>query len=39
MSRIKFLNTYIDNLTMDEAIVESEKLIKNGKYNYSFRKR
>lgn len=33
-NRMKFLNTYVDNVTMDEAVYESEKLINNGKYNY-----
>ena len=28
MSRLKFMNTEIDNLTMDEALHEIEKLIK-----------
>ncbi len=32
--RMKFLNIYIDNMTMNEAINESEKLINNGEYNY-----
>lgn len=34
MSRIDFLNTQIDNLTMDEAIAEINKLIQNHSYNY-----
>ena len=28
MARIKFLNTHIDSLTMDEAIYEINKLIQ-----------
>lgn len=32
--RINFLNTQIDNLTIEEAIIEADKLINNGKYNY-----
>lgn len=32
--RMKFLNTYIDNCTMDEALEEVDRLINNGKYNY-----
>ena len=28
MSRIKFLNTEVDNLTMDEAINEIDKLVQ-----------
>ncbi len=34
MSRINFLNTQIDNITMDEAIAEINKLIQNCSYNY-----
>lgn len=34
MSRIKFLNTEIDNITMDEAVREIEKLILNKKPSY-----
>lgn len=32
--RIKFLNTYIDNLTISECMEEIEKLVNNGLYNY-----
>lgn len=32
--RMKFLNIEVDNLNMNEAIIESEKLINNNKYNY-----
>ena len=32
--RIKFLNTYVDNLTMCEAIEETEKLIREKKHSY-----
>lgn len=34
MTRIKFLNTEIDNITMEEAIKEIEKLILNKKPSY-----
>lgn len=34
MSRIDFLNIKIDNLTMNEAVDEIDKLINNGSYNY-----
>lgn len=34
MSRIKFLNTYVDNLTMDEAINKIDELIINKKTSY-----
>ena len=34
MARIKFLNTQIDNLTMEEAVNEAEKLLKMGKVSY-----
>ena len=34
MSRLKFMNTEIDNLTMDEALHEIEKLIKAGNASY-----
>ncbi|NFE74568.1 WecB/TagA/CpsF family glycosyltransferase [Clostridium botulinum] len=34
MSRMKFLNTEIDNLTMEEAILEIDKLISNKKPSY-----
>lgn len=34
MSRLKFLNTYVDNLSMEEVIIAVDKLINNGKYNY-----
>lgn len=34
MSRIKFLNTYVDNLTMDEAINKIDELIINKKPSY-----
>lgn len=33
-NRINFLNIKVDNLTMEESINESEKLINNGRYNY-----
>lgn len=34
MSRISFLNTQVDNLTMDEAIIAIDKLIQNKKPSY-----
>ena len=34
MSRIKFLNIEVDNLTMDEAICRIEELINNKKPSY-----
>lgn len=34
MARIKFLNTYIDNVTMDEAIVKIDELIKKRDPSY-----
>lgn len=34
MSRIKFLNTYIDNLTMQEALDRTEHLINKDGYSY-----
>lgn len=34
MERIKFLNIYVDNLTMNEAIDEAEKLIKQPASSY-----
>lgn len=34
MTRIKFLNTYIDSLTMQEAVDEAEKLIEKPGYSY-----
>lgn len=34
MSRINFLNTQIDNLTMDEAIIKIDEFIQNHLYNY-----
>lgn len=34
MARIKFLNTYIDSLTMDEAIYEIDKLIQKKDCRY-----
>lgn len=34
MARIKFLNTYIDSLTMQEAVDEAEKLIENPGCSY-----
>lgn len=34
MSRIKFLNTEVDNLTMDEAIIAIDKLIQRGVPSY-----
>ena len=34
MARIKFLNTYIDSLTMQEAVDEAEKLIKKTGCSY-----
>ncbi|MDF2882520.1 MAG: acetyl-mannosamine transferase [Clostridiaceae bacterium] len=33
-NRIKFLNTYIDNLTMEETIDQIDKLITDGSYHY-----
>lgn len=32
--RIKFLNTYIDNMTMNETINQIDKLINDGGYHY-----
>ena len=32
--RIKFLNTHVDNLTMSEAIEETDKLIRERKHSY-----
>lgn len=32
--RMKFLNTYVDNLTMDEAIIEIDNLINTEGYHY-----
>lgn len=34
MARIKFMNTEIDNLTMDETLEEVDKLIKENKCSY-----
>ena len=34
MSRIKFLNTYIDNLTMEEALLRIDELIKGSNHAY-----
>ena len=34
MSRIKFLNTEVDNLTMNEAVQKIEQLILNKKPSY-----
>ncbi|MGG7141936.1 WecB/TagA/CpsF family glycosyltransferase [Clostridium nigeriense] len=34
MSRIKFLNTYVDNLTMEEAVNKVDELIINKKPSY-----
>lgn len=34
MARMKFMNTEIDNLTMDEALVEIDKLIRENKNAY-----
>lgn len=34
MARMKFLNTYIDNLTMDEAIENIERLINKRQHAY-----
>lgn len=34
MSRIKFLNTYIDNLTMKETVLRIDEIIKKGKPSY-----
>lgn len=34
MARIKFLNTYIDNLTMDQAVDAALKLVKERKNSY-----
>ena len=33
-NRMKFLNIKIDNITMEESLELSERLIKNGRYNY-----
>ncbi|SFS91688.1 polymer biosynthesis protein, WecB/TagA/CpsF family [Succinivibrio dextrinosolvens] len=32
--RMKFLNTHVDNLTMSEAIVETDRLIRERKHSY-----
>ena len=34
MARIKFMNTEVDNLTMEEALVEIDNLIKQNKNSY-----
>ena len=34
MSRMKFMNTEIDNLTMDETIESIDKLIQQNKNSY-----
>lgn len=34
MSRVKFLNTMVDNITMEEAIKSIDTLINDGKYHY-----
>jgi len=34
MSKVKLLNTQVDNLSMDEAVIAIEALINNGKFNY-----
>ena len=34
MSRIKFLNTQIDNVTMEEAITRIDKLIASDRNSY-----
>lgn len=34
MSKVKLLNTQVDNLSMDEAVIAIETLINNGKFNY-----
>lgn len=33
-NRIRFLNTYIDNITMDETLDEIHNLIRDGRYHY-----
>ena len=32
--RIKFLNTHVDNLTMEEAVGEARKLVRKGERSY-----
>ena len=32
--RIKFLNTHVDNLTMEEAVEEARKLVRKGERSY-----
>ena len=34
MARMKFMNTEVDNLTMEEALQEIDKLIKQNKNAY-----
>ena len=34
MEKMKFLNTYVSNVTMDETIAEIEKYIKEDKKRY-----
>jgi N-acetylglucosaminyldiphosphoundecaprenol N-acetyl-beta-D-mannosaminyltransferase len=34
MSKVKLLNTQVDNLSMNEAVIAIEALINNGKFNY-----
>lgn len=34
MGRIKFLNTYIDNITMDEAVDKIDDMVQNGMNQY-----
>lgn len=34
MSKVKLLNTQVDNLSMDEAVIAIETLINNGRFNY-----
>lgn len=34
MGRIKFLNTYIDNITMDEAVNKIDDMVQNGMNQY-----
>ena len=34
MTRMKFLNTYIDNITMDEAVDRIDDMVQNGVNQY-----
>ena len=36
--RIKFLNTHVDNLTMEEAVEEARKLVRKGERSYVSRR-